>query len=229
MTDATAPSAWRGWVNIVVGRLIFAVLYRVTAVGRSRVPRSGPVLFVCNHIGFLDGPLLPCMVPRPTSVLVKRDSFVGVTGVLLHFLGHIPVTRDAGDRSALTTALAVLAGGGAVGIFPEGARGRGDAAAVRQGAAWLALQGHARVVPVAFLGTRATGAAKGSLPPWRTRMVVEFGEPVDLTTDPALTGRQRLAAASGQVQALLSRHVAAAQERHQIALPEDDGVFPSAE
>ena len=220
-----APPAWRGYLNRGIGRVLFGAAYRVKVVGRERVPATGPVLFVGNHSGFLDGPMLPAMAPRATSVLVKREMFRGPLGWFLGYLGHIPITRGSGDRGALQRALAVLArgSGGAVGMFPEGTRGRGDVAAVQQGAAWLALQSGAQLVPVAFLGTRATGAHKGSLPPLRSRMVMEFGAPVDLVPDAELTGRQRLAAATEQVRTTLADHVAAASARHGIGLPDGLG------
>ena len=223
MTDGSTEltPSWRVRINMVVGRILFGAFYRVDVVGRRRVPRTGPVVFVANHVGFLDGPLLPALAPRPTSVLVKREMFKGLLGWFLTWIGHIPVTRGSGDRTALTRAVAILHSGGVVGIFPEGTRGRGDVAAVQQGAAWLAQQGQAKVVPVAFLGTRRTGASKGSLPrPW-SRMVVEFGEPMDLAPDPALTGRQRLAAATDTVRETLATHVRESQERHRVFLPED--------
>jgi 1-acyl-sn-glycerol-3-phosphate acyltransferase len=210
-------------INMVVGRILFGAFYRVAVVGRERVPADGPVVFVANHAGFLDGPMLPALSPRPTSVLVKREMFTGPLGAFLTFVGHIPVTRNSGDRQALLAAVAILHGGGAVGIFPEGTRGRGDVAVVQQGAAWLAQQGRARVVPVAFLGTRATGASKGSMPRLRSRMVVEFGEPLELPTDLARTGRQRLAAASEGVRVALATHVRESEHRHQVFLPADDG------
>jgi 1-acyl-sn-glycerol-3-phosphate acyltransferase len=229
VTDGSATAipptpTWRVRINMVVGRILFGTFYRVKVVGRDRVPGSGPVVFVANHAGFLDGPMLPALAPRPTCVLVKREMFKGLLGWFLAWIGHIPVTRNSGDRAALTAAVAVLHAGGAVGIFPEGTRGRGDVAAVQQGAAWLAQQGGAQVVPVAFLGTRATGASKGSLPRLWTRMVVEFGAPTDLVADPALTGRQRLATATGTVRDVLATHVWESQERHGVFLPKDDGL-----
>ena len=44
---------------MVVGWPLFHALYRVAVIGRARVPRTGPVVFVANHVGFLDGPMLP--------------------------------------------------------------------------------------------------------------------------------------------------------------------------
>jgi 1-acyl-sn-glycerol-3-phosphate acyltransferase len=220
-----APPAWRGHLNRGIGRVLFGLAYHVEVVGAEKVPPTGPVLFVGNHSGFLDGPMLPAMAPRPTSVLVKREMFHGPLGWFLGYLGHIPITRGSGDRGALQSALAVLArgSGGAVGMFPEGTRGRGDVASVQQGAAWLVLQSGARLVPVAFLGTRASGAHKASLPRLRSHLVMEFGAPVDLAHDAQLTGRQRLAAATEQVRTTLADHVAAASARHGISLPDDVG------
>lgn len=219
----TPPPQWRVRINMGVGRVLFGAAYRVVVTGRELVPLTGPVLFVGNHVGFLDGPMLPAHAPRPTSVLVKREMFRGLLGRFLTFIGHIPVTRNSGDRSALLAAVAILQSGGAVGIFPEGTRGRGDVASVQQGAAWLALQGGARVVPVAFLGTRATGASTGSVPPLRSRMVVSFGAPVQLVAATGLTGRERQVMATEQVRAALAGQVAQAQQRHQLFLPDDDG------
>jgi 1-acyl-sn-glycerol-3-phosphate acyltransferase len=217
------PPQWRVRINMLVGRVLFGAAYRVTVTGRDLVPLTGPVVFVGNHVGLLDGPMLPAHAPRPTSVLIKREMFRGLLGRFLTFIGHIPVTRNSGDRSALLAAVAILQSGGAVGIFPEGTRGRGDATSVQQGAAWLALQGGARVVPVAFLGTRATGASTSSLPRLRSRMVVAFGEPVELVAASGLTGRERLVTATEQVRAALAGQVAGAQRRHQLFLPDDDG------
>ncbi len=208
----------------MVGHGMFAVMYRVARPGRDTVPAEGPLLFVGNHVGFLDGPLLPAYSPRVVSMLVKREMFTGPLGRFLTAIGHIPITREgAGDRDALAAATAVLKAGGAVGIFPEGTRGRGDVSQVQQGAAWLALQTGATVVPVAFLGTRTTGRSIGSMPRWRSRVAVVFGAPLELASGGGRSGRERLAAASAQIQQALATHVGAAAQTYGIALPDDVG------
>lgn len=226
MARATAPSGvapapWRAAVGRWIGLALFHTLYRTRVVGADRVPADGPVLLVANHLGLLDGPLVFSVAPRPASFLVKRELFTGWFGVLLRAIGQIPVDRTTGDRAALGTALAVLRGGGAVGMFPEGTRGRGDVAQVHQGAAWLALQSGAPVIPVACLGTRATGGARGSLPRLRSRLAVVFGEPFDLEPRRDVPGRERLRLATGQLREHLAGHVAQVSARVGIALPDD--------
>ncbi len=188
----------------------------------DRVP-AGPVVLVANHSGFLDGPLVFSLAPRGVSFLVKQQMFSGPLGWVLRRVGQIPIDRSRGDRAALGVARAVLDRGGIVGVFPEGTRGRGDVAQVNQGAAWLALQAGALVVPVAVLGTRRAGASTGSLPRLRTRVVVEFGEPFDLAPDPGLPGRERLRAATDRLRDRLAAHVSAASTTYGVVLP-DDGL-----
>ena len=119
------------------------------------------------------------------------------------WIGQIPVTRNSGDRSALHGGRGgPAAPGERSGIFPEGTRGRGDVAAVQQGAAWLAQQGGRRScrwrssAPGARARRRARCRGRGS------RMVVEFGEPMrprarPRADRPAAAGRGHRAGARG--------------------------------
>ena len=191
------------------------------ASGAHRVPASGPVILAANHTGYLDGAVVLAMSPRPLHFLVLASTFDLGVGPLLHLTGQIPLEQGRGDRVALTSALGVLQRGGVVGIFPEGGRGRGDFAQAGKGVAWLALQGHAPVVPVACLGTRTTGDLADSWPRLRSRLVVDFGEPVPVARAHGIPGRVRLERAAEEVRVSLATHVREASHRHGIALPRD--------
>ncbi len=204
-----------------LGHAIIVLLYAARVAGRSNVPRTGPVVLAANHIGFLDGALVLAMAPRPSRFLVLAKTFEGFVGWVLHWSGQIPIDQGRGDRRALGEALAVLAEGGVIGIFPEGGRGRGDVASAGKGVAWLALQAGAVVVPTACLGTRRTGDLAASWPRWRSRMVVDFGPPVVLDLPGGLPGRARLDLATEQIRTALVAHVRAAEVRHGIPLPTD--------
>lgn len=221
MDDVADPGRGRARLGHRVGRFLFLVLYSARSTGRANVPRSGAVVLAANHTGYLDGALVLSMAPRPSHFLVLAKTFEGFVGHLLRWSGQIPIDQGRGDRRALGQALAVLGRGGVVGIFPEGGRGRGDLAAAGKGVAWLALQSGAPVVPTACLGTRRTGDLAASWPRLRSRLVVDFGEPVVLDLPDGLPGRARLELATEQVRAALVAHVHAAALRHGIPLPTD--------
>ncbi|MEO3935173.1 lysophospholipid acyltransferase family protein [Dermatophilaceae bacterium Soc4.6] len=213
--------AWRAALGRRVGRVVVPAAYRCVVRGVERVPGHGPLVLVANHSGLLDGPLVMSVTPRPVTFLVKQELFHGFVGSVLRGVGQIPIDRTTGDRHALAAARAVLAHGGVVGVFPEGTRGRGDVQQVNQGAAWLALQTGARIVPVCVLGTRVPDRSADALPRLRSRVVIDFGEPFELESDRAVPGRARLAAATDLLRDRLAGQVAAASLR--------DGVRSQAE
>ncbi len=210
---------WSRWVGRFLGR----VVWRTRVLGAERVPRTGPVLLASNHLGVVDGPLVHGVAPRATHILVKEEMFTGPLGLVLRAAGQIPVDRDGG-RPALAAALAVLRRGDAVGIFPEGNRGRGDASSARAGVAWLAVTSGAPVVPVAVLGTRRTGESVGHVPGPRRRLVVEFGEPIVLVRRDGVSGRAAVAEAADVLRVALAEHVLAVSARTGVPLPADDPV-----
>ena len=217
---AVAPGE-RGarWGRRIARILAFGV-WRTRVVGSERVPVAGPVLFAVNHMGVIDGPVLAGASPRPVHVLVKQEMFVGRLGRFLAAVGQIPVDR-ANGRAALLTARDVLRRGGVVGIFPEGNRGRGDAASAHAGIAWLALNGGAPVVPVAMLGTRRTGESVGHVPGFRRRLVVEFGAPLAFARTPGASGRATVVEVNEAIRVALSELVKAASARAGVQLPTD--------
>jgi 1-acyl-sn-glycerol-3-phosphate acyltransferase len=105
-------------------------------------------------------------------------------------------------------------------VFPEGTRGVGDAASLAGGAAWLALHGKARVVPLALFGTRYTGESVNIWPRPRRRLLAVFGQPFDLDIPSGLSGRARLRFAEEAVAKALREHVRRA-EADDIPLPTD--------
>ena len=219
--ERTIPgTAGARWAHPLARFLAFGI-WATQVTGAENVPATGPVLLAANHINVIDGPLLAGASPRPSHVLVKTEMFTGPIGLLLSTAGQIPVDRDSG-RAALLQALGVLRRGGVVGVFPEGSRGRGDAANARAGVAWLALTGSAPVIPVAVLGTRRTGESVGHVPGFRRRLAVEFGTPVLLERAPGSTGRAANEAANEAIRCALSALVAAASARTGLVLPTDD-------
>ena len=180
-------------------RVLYGVLHRIVppllkaiwrphVTGLEHVPRTGPLILASNHQSFIDSVVIPAVTPRPVNFLAKSDYFEG-RGVKGRFVkawfetfGALPVDRDD-SRAALAslgTALAVLAEGGAFGIYPEGTRSRdGRLYRGRTGVAQLALTSGAPIVPVGLLDTDRLQPV-GSNRPRLVRVTVTFGEPIDV-------------------------------------------------
>lgn len=221
MSTPVGPSErgplWARWI----GRFLARVVWDTGVTAAHLVPTDGPVLYAANHTGIVDGPILLGVSPRPSHMLVKSEMFWGPVGSVLRAAGQIAVEHDGG-RSALNSALVVLKRGGVVGVFPEGNRGKGDAASARAGIAWLALNAHAPVVPVAVLGTRRTGESVGHVPGLRRRLAIEFGEPLVIERRAGMSGRAALEEANESIRVALAALVDRASARTGLVLPTDD-------
>jgi 1-acyl-sn-glycerol-3-phosphate acyltransferase len=215
------PGRWTTVWSRPLGWILDHLLYRTSVTGRSNVPAAGPVIFAGNHISFLDGPVMFGASPRPMHILVKKEMFAGFLGRVLKASGQLPVDRS-GDRAALHTARGVLDAGRCVGILPEGTRGNGEAAAINNGVAWLALNSGATVVPVAILGTRIGGEHLDAVPRLRRRLHVSFGGALNVSRRPGETGRVSMDRAGTEIRAALARHVQDSITRTGQRLPSAD-------
>ena len=167
-------------------RLLFG--YRV--YGGNKVPSEGPLIVASNHTQYAD-PVLVCVaVPRRLHWMAKKQLFVLPFRKFFEFIGSFPVNREGGGRGAIRAALAFLAEGWALGIFPEGThRGAGASREAKSGVVVLALRSGASVLPVHV----------GKLPGPRSRLRgqrlhIFVGEPVHM--DPALRGGAEYRAAA---------------------------------
>lgn len=188
-----------------MGRFVVAplarLIYRPVVEGRENVPREGPVILASNHLSFIDSIAIPVAAPRPVHFLAKSAYFEGtgisgwMTREFFTAIGAVPVQRGAGQAAldALDQQRALLEAGRAVALYPEGTRSLdGRLYRGRTGAAFLALQTGAPVVPVGLIGTAEVMPVGAKMPSLRRRVTVRFGEPLDLSHHGApASGRAR--------------------------------------
>jgi 1-acyl-sn-glycerol-3-phosphate acyltransferase len=163
--------------------LIARLTLDLRIVHPERLPRTGGLLIVANHVSFLDPPALYVVGHR----LGRRIRFVALSdlmnvpglGWLLRRGRTITVTRGAGAQGLLEQGRAALRADQSVVIYPEGTIPAPDAPANgRPGAGLLALCGEAPVVPMASSGLERWRPHKVRL---RRPAVVVIGEPLDLS------------------------------------------------
>jgi 1-acyl-sn-glycerol-3-phosphate acyltransferase len=125
------------------------LLFGYTLHGAGRVPAEGPMIVASNHSQYAD-PVLVCVaVPRRLQWMAKKQLFAFPFRRFFEFIGSFPVDREAGGRGAIRAALAFLAEGWALGIFPEGThKGGGTSREAKSGVVVLAVRSGASVLPV---------------------------------------------------------------------------------
>lgn len=179
MTDPRHVRAAAGVVRPVLER--FARGYFDLAVtGRDHIPRAGPVVVAANHFSHIDPPLVTVVARRQVRYIAVDELWGNsrVLDMLTGYFGAIPTDRDGYPVTALRTAIRHLEAGGAMGIFPEGARAvHWGERSPKRGAAWLAWITGSPLVPVAIHGSDGT-MAPGDLRLRRTAVRVWVGEPM---------------------------------------------------
>jgi glycerol-3-phosphate O-acyltransferase / dihydroxyacetone phosphate acyltransferase len=148
-----------------VANAALRVYYRLNRAG-TVVPQAGAVLLVANHPNsLLDPAMVALAARRPVRFLAKAPLFSDpLVGFLVRGAGSIPVYRKADDPSQVgrneemfRAVHQALAGGAAVGIFPEGlSHSDPSLAPLKTGAARIALgtlAAHGIRVPIVPIGS----------------------------------------------------------------------------
>ncbi|WP_100398529.1 lysophospholipid acyltransferase family protein [Bacillus sp. FJAT-44742] len=152
--------------------IFFSVVYRPKVIGKSNIPKEGPVVICSNHISNFDPPLIGTSIKRQINFMAKSELFdVKVLGPALDKIGVFPVKRGAGDRQALKLGIKYLKENRVLCLFPEGTRSKtGELGKGLAGAGFFALRSDAAVIPAVIIGPYK---------PFR-RVKVVFGEPLDI-------------------------------------------------
>ena len=197
-------------------RLLFRIGLRLEIEGREHLPASGPLVIIGNHFSIYEAPLLMVFLPygdQITWLAATELQESRILKALIRLFNIIPVWRGQPDRAALRRAFDWLAGGGLVGIMPEGGvddslrhltlagqqttlhggpSSRLDAQLItpRPGAAYLAVRSGAPVLPTACLGTERIAANLRRLRRTPVRLIIGpvFGP---LVVDESLSKTER--------------------------------------
>ncbi|MCH2143577.1 MAG: 1-acyl-sn-glycerol-3-phosphate acyltransferase [Phycisphaerales bacterium] len=152
--------------------------YRLRVVGRDRIPRDGPLIFLSNHQSYYDPVINGSVVAqRQYSAIASAHLFkFKPFGWLIRSFGAVPVAANAGDKGAIKAALKELEAGRCVLIYPEGSRCEdGHVAPFQRGISLLIRRSKATVVPLAIEGAFDVWPRSRAIPRLRGRVVCLVG------------------------------------------------------
>jgi 1-acyl-sn-glycerol-3-phosphate acyltransferase len=155
------------------------VFWKIEFRGVENIPAQGGVIIAANHQTYIDPFWLSLMIKRPTRYLAWSDAFRWpVVGRGLVWLGAWPLALEGSDPAAIRRSLQWLRDGGAVVIFPEGARSteKGSLERFKAGAVRLALEAQVPILPVTIKGGNRVWP-KGWRLPRMGKIVVTYHPP----------------------------------------------------
>lgn len=168
---------WGAWAGVWITGV------RVEAVGLDGFDHSLSYIFMTNHISNLDPPIQIPLIPRRTSVMVKKELFkVPILGPVMRMGLLVPVdrgNRDAGIE-AVRAARRVVEQGLNMLIYVEGKRSfDGKLLPFKKGPFYLAVECGVPVVPVTIVGTHYTmPKARFAIKPGLVKVI--FHSPIEV-------------------------------------------------
>jgi 1-acyl-sn-glycerol-3-phosphate acyltransferase len=157
-TFITRSADFLYWCGITLARVGLRISgIRLRLHGLERLDPAGTYIFMSNHASNIDPPALIPVIPRRTSVLVKKELFrIPILGQAMRIGSLVPVDRSNRERAiaSLDAATEVMKRGNNMTIFVEGTRSRtGKLLPFKKGPFYLAMRTQAPVVPVTITNT----------------------------------------------------------------------------
>jgi 1-acyl-sn-glycerol-3-phosphate acyltransferase len=148
---------------------------RVEVLGLENLPAGGGILFVANHQGAFDIPLLLGYIPGLKGFVSKKEnSRLPIVGTWMKLLHCIFIDRKDLRQSAQAIARGVsdLQAGRSLVVFPEGTRSKSAAMKrFKDGSFKLATRSGAAIVPLTIDGSyRLLEGNRGRITPGKVRL-----------------------------------------------------------
>lgn len=138
--------------------LLSHTLYRVTHENLERIPETGGMVLVCNHVTYVDALLLAGAVRRPIRFIMFKPIYdIPVLNFVFRTGRAIPIDSRTANPEAYEAAFETIHNGLRAGdllcIFPEGALTRdGDIAEFKRGIERIIRETPVKVMPLALRG-----------------------------------------------------------------------------
>lgn len=154
----------------------------LTVTGTENVPLDEPVLYVGNHQGNMDIPILYSTAPQTMAFVAKKEmEKIPLLGYWMKERGCVFIDRS-NPRSSLrgiNQAIKSIKSGHPIAVFPEGTRSKGPQIGdFKSGSLRIALKSGVKVIPVTIKDSYKL-IKKGKNSP--AKVFVHYSDPIDST------------------------------------------------
>lgn len=162
------------WYYIVrfIMRGVMWVIFGYKVIGKENIPQGSGFVVCSNHKSNWDVIVSGASYNNPVTFMAKKELFRNrIAGYFLTKLNAFPISRGAGDLSAIKNSIKVLKEGHVLNIYPEGTRVRdGKKHDYKRGAAMIASAAGVPILPCAICGKYK----------WRGNVQFKVGKPIYL-------------------------------------------------
>lgn len=131
----------------------------LTVYGRENLPDEGPVVYICNHQGYADIPILCSVLDKFQVGFIARDNLkqLPLYGTWMRRIRSVMIKREDSRASlqAITEGIQYIHQGFSLILFPEGTRSKdGEVHEFKKGSLKLATKPGVPIVPITINGSR---------------------------------------------------------------------------
>lgn len=138
----------------LVSLFLIRLFYRIKLTGANRIPSTGGVLLLPNHVTFADAFFISAACSRPVR-FVMDETFMASPAIRLgiKLFGGVPIRRDQ-PLEAIRTIISALEKGDVIALFPEGRLTRtGGLSSIERGFELIARKAKAPIFPLYLDGS----------------------------------------------------------------------------
>lgn len=163
--------------------------YKPTYIGFEHIPAEGPAILVCNHVSYVDGPIIDAGCKRHIHYLIDEDIYnLPIVHYIMTLNKAIPIAYNRKSvEQAFDKISEVLRAGEVVCIFPEGfLTFTGSLGRFRPGIEAICKRDPVPVIPMALSGLWGSIFSRKYLKShfrfwprqWGRRVTAICGEPI---------------------------------------------------
>ncbi|NLK21278.1 MAG: 1-acyl-sn-glycerol-3-phosphate acyltransferase [Epulopiscium sp.] len=178
----------------------------ITINGLENIPKNEPVLFVSNHQGNFDIPLLMGFIDKPKGFMAKIElTKLPLVHTWMKLIRCVFMDRNDLRQTlkAMNEGIQILKSGYSMVIFPEGTRSKGaPMGEFKKGSLRLAVKTEVPVIPIAINGSYKMMEANGfKIRP--SHININIGNPIILTDLPKDEAKNTVSLVENTVRDLL--------------------------